>query len=760
MKHHAARCRRWLRVLAAGITVMTLAAAARADGELDNSFGDSGIVKVAFPGSSLGYLHDLATVGGNLEAAGFERFDPSAPCRTEYPDLFVVTLTLDGIATAPAQSYAQHAIACPMAVVIDSATGDIYVGGYDRRSVDSRASVVRFNATGTAIATYTNPSDVRYGGTRCNGQMLFDGEHTLVAACGAHGEFGTRALVPMRFSTVDDQLVPEEAFDYSFSPVGTSPRFFLRTWNALALDAGSGSIYVGGYACAQGGGGACLTSLSADHDLYVMVVSTPFVSSFGNGGFAAPLSLPGGDITALTVDDSGNVVIGGRYGEAALGFVARLAPDGSPDLTFGSAGTVQGLADTITDVRTDHDNRVYALEDSFRLLRLTADGRRDANFSAASDVQNLNGPGSAWESMRFSDSSGSAAYLVGGVSHEGEATTALIAKVLLASGHGNPGGAVATATLLQTSAMVITMGHPVTFTATVKGENPTGAVTFHDGSTMIGGPVNLTSGSASFTTDALATGDHSISASYEGDQNNAPSTSAPVTQTINAPPDNGPDPVGSTGSAGGGGSMTLSDLCAALLLAFGSLRKHSRRARQSPVLASVDWRVADRSFCRAARKCSRSHSSIALARFAAGEPARSGVSHSFAGTRNAQSSLRCKCGDLQRFFAVRSLMGFLVTVLLASCSGGDDHGPSGPGMPVGAWPHAGNLESWRPEVARSVLQIFSFPDFQFAAPLWTSRWWFAPGHDPRRRAFTRAAVRTPSPAPRPGGRSGRVRPAR
>jgi hypothetical protein len=34
---------------------------------------------------------------------------------------------------------------------------------------------------------------------------------------------------------------------------------------------------------------------------------------------------------------------------------------------------------------------------------------------------------------------------------------------------------------------------------------------------------------------------------------------------------------------------------------------------------------------------------------------------------------------------------------------------------MGAWPHARNLESWRPEVARSVLQAFSFPDSQVAA---------------------------------------------
>jgi len=44
-----------------------------ADGELDTSFGTNGIVKIGFPNSSLGYLHDVALVSGAIEAAGFER---------------------------------------------------------------------------------------------------------------------------------------------------------------------------------------------------------------------------------------------------------------------------------------------------------------------------------------------------------------------------------------------------------------------------------------------------------------------------------------------------------------------------------------------------------------------------------------------------------------------------------------------------------------------------------------------------------------
>jgi hypothetical protein len=80
-------------------------------------------------------------------------------------------------------------------------------------------------------------------------------------------------------------------------------------------------------------------------------------------------------------------------------------------------------------------------------------------------------------------------------------------------------------------------GQSVTFTATVGAVapgvgTPSGAVTFTDGATTLG-TANLSSGTATFTTSALAFGGHSIAASYAGDSNFLASISTVLTQTVN-----------------------------------------------------------------------------------------------------------------------------------------------------------------------------------------------------------------------------------
>ncbi|HEY1216349.1 MAG TPA: Ig-like domain repeat protein, partial [Bryobacteraceae bacterium] len=87
---------------------------------------------------------------------------------------------------------------------------------------------------------------------------------------------------------------------------------------------------------------------------------------------------------------------------------------------------------------------------------------------------------------------------------------------------------------LSSSANPSALGAAVTFTAQVltSGTNvPTGKVTFYDGSTSLGA-INLASGVAMLTTGSLTLGSHSITASYEGDVSNNPSTSSAVIQVV------------------------------------------------------------------------------------------------------------------------------------------------------------------------------------------------------------------------------------
>ncbi|MGH9513335.1 MAG: Ig-like domain repeat protein [Terriglobales bacterium] len=64
---------------------------------------------------------------------------------------------------------------------------------------------------------------------------------------------------------------------------------------------------------------------------------------------------------------------------------------------------------------------------------------------------------------------------------------------------------------------------------------PTGTVQFEDGSTPIGGPIKVVGEVATFTTQQLGNGPHSITAAYSGDANFNSSTSTPATITIANP---------------------------------------------------------------------------------------------------------------------------------------------------------------------------------------------------------------------------------
>jgi hypothetical protein len=97
-----------------------------------------------------------------------------------------------------------------------------------------------------------------------------------------------------------------------------------------------------------------------------------------------------------------------------------------------------------------------------------------------------------------------------------------------------PAAGPATTTGVVSSLNPSTFGQSVTFTATVSGgTSPTGTVQFFDGATSLG-TVALAGSTAALSTSALAVGTHPITATYSGDIDDTPSTSAPLSQVVNA----------------------------------------------------------------------------------------------------------------------------------------------------------------------------------------------------------------------------------
>jgi autotransporter-associated beta strand protein len=86
-----------------------------------------------------------------------------------------------------------------------------------------------------------------------------------------------------------------------------------------------------------------------------------------------------------------------------------------------------------------------------------------------------------------------------------------------------------------------TYGQPVTFTATVMPTPSGGTVQFYDNSVALGGPVTVSGGSASYTTNGLSVGSHPITAAFSGSAGyGASATSGPSIQQVNLPANNVP----------------------------------------------------------------------------------------------------------------------------------------------------------------------------------------------------------------------------
>ena len=93
----------------------------------------------------------------------------------------------------------------------------------------------------------------------------------------------------------------------------------------------------------------------------------------------------------------------------------------------------------------------------------------------------------------------------------------------------------ATTIVLTSSKNPSAPSDPVTFSATVF-QGATQAVTFYDGSTVLGSGAVNASGVATFTTSSLTTGSHSITATYPGDVNHGSATSNVLLQVVGKVP--------------------------------------------------------------------------------------------------------------------------------------------------------------------------------------------------------------------------------
>lgn len=255
-------------------------------------------------------------------------------------------------------------------------TGDVYIGG-ELRSFAGQAigGVCRLNSNGSydsgfVMGTGTRTGHVRAIAPLANGAVYIG------------GEFGEYNLTSVNRIV---RLNSDGTIDGGFA-IGTG---FNGQVNVITPD-GSGNIYVGGSFTSYNGTTANrivrLTSAGA--------IDATFVSG-------TAFSAVGSYVQAITVDGSGNVVVGGQfstYNLTGVSNIVRLTSAGAVDGTFtatsgGPVNAVVVAGDASGDLYVGGTFSTFNAAAQSRIVRVTSTGTTVASFVAAgsfnSDVNRL-----------------------------------------------------------------------------------------------------------------------------------------------------------------------------------------------------------------------------------------------------------------------------------------------------------------------------------------------------------------------------------
>lgn len=272
-------------------------------------------------------------------------------------------------------------------------------------------------------------------------------------------------------------------------------------------------------------------------------------TTFGSGGSEIlPKQTTGLYAGSLVIEPNGQIVLTGDSENPQgqdEGAIARFDVNGSLDPTFNPDGPTPGVAVIPATVggafyhgAIQPDGKIVAVGAVYTstgreilLTRLNTDGSLDSTFGTNGVVLDSLTGGATARAVALQ--SNGEIVTVG----EASSTTGPTDDVFAIARFLNQ---APTTTTLASSANPSVSGQSVTFTATVStagANSPTGTVQFFDGSTLLGtGTLGTANGvtTATFTTTTLAVGTDPITAVYGGDGNDMGSTSAVLSQVVDA----------------------------------------------------------------------------------------------------------------------------------------------------------------------------------------------------------------------------------
>ena len=423
------------------------------------------------------------------------------------------------------------------AVVVDD-SGRVVVGGHFQQAGSlNRSNLARFNIDGTLDTAWNpNPDGYRVSALAVAGDTVYAGGYftaiggqtrnhiaaldaTTGAATAWNPNTGAAAGAAVRALAVAGDTVYAGGY---FTAIGGQARGGLAAldattgtataWNpnpdygVSALAVSGDTVYVGGWFTAIGG--------QARNNLAALDASTGAATAWNpNPDFPVEALAVAGNTVYV---GGATVYICGRSG-CSTGHLKAF------DATTGAATTWNpNLIGNAISALAVAGNTVYA-GGYFNAI----DGQA-RNHIAALDAGT--GAATAWNPS--ADSTVSALAVAGDTVYAG-GDFAQISGVpragfvaLPADGTPSP-----TLTTLSSAPNPASFGQPILLTATVTGQNPTGAVAFTADGWIGCRAAALISGSARCVA-GLSVGSHAIGAAYGGDANNNPSAATPLTQTV------------------------------------------------------------------------------------------------------------------------------------------------------------------------------------------------------------------------------------
>lgn len=257
------------------------------------------------------------------------------------------------------------------------------------------------------------------------------------------------------------------------------------------------------------------------------------VDGLPNGAIATfnPTSLHGSSAATMTVSTNSSTPTGtytlrvsGNTGSVMHAINVTLVVGATSDFSLSATPTSQTV---VQGSNTAYTIGVPSSGSFGGAVALSASGL-PSGASASFNPSSVTSPGSSTMTVTASSNTRSGGYTLTVTGTSGSLTHTTTATLVVKS-----------ASLQQTTAALASSANPsaggqkVTFTASVSPSAASGSVQFFDGSSSLG-TATLSGGAASVSTATLTAGSHSITAKYNGDANFAVSTSAVLTQTVNA----------------------------------------------------------------------------------------------------------------------------------------------------------------------------------------------------------------------------------